>query len=157
MRAVSSTYCWVSASSRDGALITKSRNFSNASVCDSSSRSAPRRRHDHPGEQLAPLHRRLGRAVVELLAHIERLGQRRFGVVDGRVNGSVRCVAELVDRQGEFVGAGAHRVVDLDHHRPGQVVEGLQRHRGQRVRVGGVDSPCRGQLGGAPSPARDSA
>ncbi|COV42662.1 Uncharacterised protein [Mycobacterium tuberculosis] len=37
---VSSTYCWVSRSSRAGALITKSRSFSKASVCDASSRSA---------------------------------------------------------------------------------------------------------------------
>ena len=37
---VSSTYCCVSPSSRDGALITKLRSCSNASVCESNSRSA---------------------------------------------------------------------------------------------------------------------
>ncbi len=65
----------VSASRRSGALMTRSRSFPNASRCASSSSSAPRRRHDHPGQQVAALRGRLGNRVVEDLAHVERLGR----------------------------------------------------------------------------------
>ena len=44
--------------------------------------------------------------------------------------------AEFLDGQGQFVVAGADRVVDVDHDRLGQIVEGVDRHRGQRVGVG---------------------
>ena len=151
-----------------GALITRSRSWSKASRCASSSRSAFAAATIDTGQQVAPLQWRLGHRVVEGLAHIERLGQRVLGV--GHRAGE-RCgvaVAEFLDRQRQFAVAGAHRVVDVDHDRLGQVVErvdGTRRpaHRGPRVHP-----LCGGELGlaalarcagaaTAPAPARASA
>ena len=110
----------------------------------------PRRGDDHLGQQLAPLFPGLRYRVVELLAHGECLGQSGFGVVDRTAERLGSLLAELLDRQRQLVGAGAHRVVDVDDFPPGQVVEGAQRQRRQRIRVGGVDPFGRGQFGRAP-------
>ena len=151
MRAVRSTICWVRASRRAGALTTRSRISSKASRCDSSSRSAraaatitsvSSSRRCCPG---------LGYRVVELLTHGESLGQSGFGAVDRAGERLGPLLAELLDRQRQLVGAGAHRVVDVDDFPPGQVVEGAQRQCRQRIGVGGVDPFGRGQLGG-PTP-----
>ena len=53
--------------------------------------------------------------------------------------------AELLDGQRQLVGAGAHRVVDVDDLPPRQVVEGPQRHAANAFGVGGVDAFRRGQ------------
>ncbi len=105
------------------------------------------RRDDHPGQQVATLRRRLGDGVVEDLADVERLRQRRLRVGDRLAERRGLLVAEFLDSQGQFVVAGAHGVVDVDHHRLGQVVERVDLNRRQRVRVGGIHPPRRRELG----------
>ena len=79
----------------------------------------PRRRDDHPGQQVAPLLRGLGHGVVEDLAHVERLGERLLGVVHRRGERCGVLLAEFLDRQRQFVVAGAYGVVDVDDDRCG--------------------------------------
>ena len=57
------------------------------------------RRDDHPGQQVAPLLRRLGDGVVENLAHVERLRQRRLRVGHGAAERFGLGGAELLDGQ----------------------------------------------------------
>ena len=105
------------------------------------------RRDDHPGQQVAPLRGRLGDGVVEDLADVERLRQRRLRVGDRLAERRGILVAEFLDGQSQFVVAGAHGVVDVHHDRLGQVVERVDRNRRQRARVGGVHPPGRRELG----------
>ncbi len=79
-RAVRSTICWVSASSRLGALITRSRSLLERFALRVQFAVGLGRGDDHPGQQVAALLRRLGDGVVEDLADVERLRQRRFRV-----------------------------------------------------------------------------
>ena len=109
-----------------------------------------RRSDDHPGQQIAALLRRLGDGVVEDLADVERLRQRRLGVGDRAAEWFGLRGAEFLDGQSQFVVAGADRVVDVHDDRLGQIVEGVDRHRGQRVGVSRVHSLRGGELGFPP-------
>jgi len=103
-----------------------------------------RRGDDNAGQQIAPLQEGLGYGVVEYLPHIERLRQRGLGIGDRACERFGLLSAEFLDRQTQFVVAGADGVVDVDDDRLGQVVEGIDRYGGQRIRVGGIDSArCR--------------
>jgi len=104
-------------------------------------------RDDHPGQQVAPLLRSLWHGVVEDLANVERLGQRRLGVIHRRGERLGVLLAEFLYRKRQFVLAGAYRVVHLDDGRAGQVVERVEGDRRQRVGVGGVHPLRRGELG----------
>ena len=107
----------------------------------------PRRRDDHPGQQVAPLLRGLGHGVVEDLANVERLGERRLGVGHRRGERCGVLLAEFLYRKRQFVVAGAYRVVDVDDDRAGQVVERVDGDRRQRVGVGGIHPLRGGELG----------
>ena len=107
----------------------------------------PRRGDDHLGQQLAPLLPGFRYRIVELLTHGKSLGQSGFGVVYRAVEWLGALLAELLDRQRQLVGAGAHRIVDVDDFPSGQVVESAQRQCRQCIGVGGVDTFGRGQLG----------
>ena len=109
-----------------------------------------RRSDDHPRQQVAPLLRRLGGGVVEDLADVERLRQCGLGVADRPAERLGLRGAEFLDGQGQFAVAGAHRVVDVHHDRLGQIVEGVDRHRGQRVGVTRVHSLRGRELGFPP-------
>jgi hypothetical protein len=78
-----------------------------------------RRSDDHPRQQIAALLRRLGDGVVEDLADVERLRQRRPRVGDRAAEWFGLRGAEFLDGQGQFVVAGAYRVVDVHHDRLG--------------------------------------
>ena len=99
--------------------------------------------HDDAGQQIAALRLRLGDRVVEDLAHVEGLRQCRSRIRDGLGERGRVLLAEFLHREGEFVVAGAHGVVDLDDDRLRQVVERIDRERGQGVGIGRVD-PLRG-------------
>ena len=107
-------------------------------------------RDHHPGEQIAALGDRIGGLVVEFLADVERLGQRRACGLDRGGEGRRLGGSELLDGQRQLVGTGAHRVVHLDHDRAGQLVEGVDGHRGQGGGVGGVDGACGCDVGFVP-------
>ena len=150
IRAVTSTICWVSASNRVGALITRSRNCSNASLLGVELTVGLRRGDDNAGQQVAPLLRGLGHGVVEDLPHVERLRQRGLGIGDRTGERLGLLSAEFLDRQTQFVVAGADGVVDVDDDRLGQVVEGVDWYGGQRVRVGRIHPARRRELRLAP-------
>lgn len=96
--------------------------------------------HDHPGQQIAALLRGFGHRVIEDVAHVEGLGQCGLGGGDRGAERRGVLLAELLDGQRQFVLAGAHRVVDLDHDGAGELIEGVQRNRRQRGRIGRVDA-----------------
>ena len=146
-RAVRSTICWVIASSRRRRVDHQIPQLLERLPLGIELAVGLGRRHDHPGQQVATLLQRLRDGVVEDLADVERLRQRRLRVGDRLAERRRLLVAEFLDSQSQFVVAGAHGVVDVHHHRLGQVVERVDLNRGQRIGVGGIHPPRRRELG----------
>ena len=82
----------------------------------------------HPGQQIAAFRSGFGHCVVELLADVERLLESDPGRLYSRGERLGLLWAELLDGQLQLVAAGAHRVVDVDDDRTGQVVESVDGH-----------------------------
>jgi hypothetical protein len=107
----------------------------------------PCRGDDHARQQIAPLLRRFRHGVVEDMANVEGLGQSRLRVGNGGGERRRVLLAELPDGQAQLVVAGACRVVDVDDHRLGQLVERAKRYGCQGLGVRGVDATCCRELG----------
>ncbi len=115
------------------------------------------RRDHHLGQQLPLLQRCLRSIVIEGLAHGECLSQRFFRILQGRAERLGAFGAELLDGQLQLGLTGTDSVVDVDHDRAGQLIERLQRHRRQRVRICRIHPFGGLELGVAalgPAPAR---